>query len=566
MHYRTKYGVPTPPVALLSTLLLFGLGSCYRARVAALGGGGGGAATTVSGTAVFVDLDRDGIASPGDVIRVPFNRPVALSGNTVPFELHGGEFGTLAFARVADDPRVVEVFLGSGANLKTRQVFDPESTDAHPASGIAVSANAQGLLVDAEDKTDVAIGQVLDIAPGFAAAPVVGAGGTLRVVDADLDRDGDVDLVRSLPEGGFEVLLRDGDSDFHSAFLGAQDLAIADLVLGDVDGDGRLDLALATDGGAAVMRGAEEGAFLPWHAGLGSEGAAAVGLADLDRNGSLDLCAAGPAGLEVWLGTGDGGLVAAEGEAGEAVLALALADFDRDGIVDAWLGREGEDRVVFGRGDGGFDSGPALAPDTTRSIALGDVDRDGDLDAVTAHPGSNRLWLGDGTGDFEAQDVGLSTGETLEVALVDVDADGRLDLIELDAAQLLIRVRAAVGLWGEPYQAIESVGTPSFLPCDGDRDGDLDLLLGSVDGGIPVFSGSLRGTFGGDLPPGRRRHRHPAHPRVGSLRPRSRRRLRSPAGDERAARPPARPRTRILRRGRGHRRHRGRARRLRRPR
>ncbi|MFO1070719.1 MAG: VCBS repeat-containing protein, partial [Geminicoccaceae bacterium] len=274
----------------------------------------------------------------------------------------------------------------------------------------------------------------------FAAATAVDGARGRALALGDLDGDGDLDLVTAAygPDS-IRVNLGDGAGGFTAV---AEPGTTAPgktrgIALGDVDGDGTLDLLTANDNGEdpstiSVFLGDGDGSFTAAaEVGVG-DGPHAVALGDLDRDGNLDLVSANGSGsLSVRLGDGLGGFVAADGAeiplAGSS-FCLALGDLDGDGRLDLVAGGAGYVAVLLGQGDGRF---VAAGPDVTiagvaKTLALGDLDGDGDLDLVAGSDSNGfvSIRLNDGSGGFAAGSD-LDIGEaSWGVALGDLDGDG----------------------------------------------------------------------------------------------------------------------------------------------
>jgi len=270
----------------------------------------------------------------------------------------------------------------------------------------------------------------------------LGAVGTRALVLGDLDGDGDVDLVAGNNGGADAVWLNDGQAGFRP---GAQALAPRSitraLALGDLDGDGDLDLVAGYHFRPdAVWLNDGAGAFTAGPT-LRADDTDGLGLADLDGDGDLDVVAAGERAAEVWWNDGAGGLRAGPvANAPATVRCLALGDVDGDGAADLALGLLRRRARLLRGGPGGTftDTGQALGSDRiTWSLALADMDGDGDLDLTlgTGDAGQQatpRLLRNDGSGSLGPGAATLPPTYTRDHALGDMDGDGDLDLVGAD--------------------------------------------------------------------------------------------------------------------------------------
>ncbi|MEV6973708.1 FG-GAP-like repeat-containing protein [Kitasatospora sp. NPDC093806] len=239
--------------------------------------------------------------------------------------------------------------------------------------------------------------------------------GPTSIAVADLDGDGRLDLaVTEQDAAGVSVLLGNGDGTFRAPRefpTGPNPDAVA---VGDFTGTGRLDLAVASLGAQRVelLRGNGDGTFqapVGYPTGTNSN-PASIGLADLDGDGRLDLAVAddGIGTASVFLGNGDGTLgPRADFPVGGVPVSLAVADLDGDGHPDLALADDDHSALVLrGNGDGTFR--PVLAypaGQLPESIAVGDFTGSGVPDLVLAN-GDNAAALlrGNGDGTFRAPD------------------------------------------------------------------------------------------------------------------------------------------------------------------
>jgi hypothetical protein len=326
-----------------------------------------------------------------------------------------------------------------------------------------------------------------------------------NVAMGDVDGDRDLDLLTAnyTSNGTVSVRLNDGHGSF-SAPANNPDPAVGDhplsVAVGDVDGDGDLDLLAANNSAntVSVRLNDGHGSFLapatnPDPA-VGTLPTSVV-LGDVDKDGDLDLLAANDLSgtVSVRLNDGRGNFVAPatnpDPVVGRRPLSVVLGDVDRDGDLDLLTANVFSNTVSVRLNDGhGSFSAPATNPDPAVgnapfSVAVGDVDGDSDLDLLTANSGDGTVSvrLNDGHGSF-SPGVDLALGNApFSIAVGDVDSDGDLDLLTANAGEGTVSVRLNDGHGSFSAPATNPnpvVGNDprSVAVGDVDGDGDLDLL------------------------------------------------------------------------------------------
>jgi FG-GAP-like repeat len=287
---------------------------------------------------------------------------------------------------------------------------------------------------------------------------------------------------------------------------------------GDVDGNGTTDLVLGegTGAGVAVARGNGDGTFgtpfvsppVTWSGGR--IGFAELALGDVNADGRADV-AVGTGGwdglnkVQVMLGREDGTLSAARtfttSQAGPPPNDVAIGDLNGDGngdlVMPLWQGTTVA--VLLSDGLGGFGA-PADFPAGTRptDIALADLNGDGKRDVVvtnninTSEQDAVSVLLGNGDGTLAAplSTPLFSVSGPHNMVAADLNGDGRHDVAIAHSTGSISEGLASV-LFGNgdgtfhtvPRFRVRNVGTqgPLLATADFNRDGLGDLVVTGLD-------------------------------------------------------------------------------------
>ena len=252
----------------------------------------------------------------------------------------------LAVANAGAD--VVSILLGRGdGTFQPRRTF---ATAAGPVALVSGDFDGDGKpdLVAADQGAD-AVSILLGVGDGtFLPRTDFGAGpGPISVTRADFDRDGNLDLAVAdvntphFGPGRVSVLLGHGDGTFAAPIVlqaGIQAFAVR---AGDFNGDGRPDLAVATNldvfGSVAILLGNGDGTFQPQTSTTTGRFSVALAVGDFNGDGAADLAVANQSNNTVTIlaGRGDGTFAfQANYEANMGPLSLVTGDFNRDGQLD----------------------------------------------------------------------------------------------------------------------------------------------------------------------------------------------------------------------------------------
>ena len=311
------------------------------------------------------------------------------------------------------------------------------------------------------------------LAPTFSASSVISTDPTGDVEAADLDKDGDLDVLMVSGAGIVWHENTDGLGTFGAQQIIPSSAGTEDVYAADVDGDGDLDVLSAIKADDKIA----------WHENIdglgtfgaqqvitaGANGATRVYAADIDADGDVDVLSASIFDNKIaWYENTDG------------------------------LGNFGAQQVISTNANGAY------------SVYAADVDGDGDIDVLSASFFDDKIaWYEntDGLGTFGAQQI-ISTNSdgAFSVYAADVDGDGDVDVLsasrnddkiawyENDSARPLTLSSNALQLGGIWTLQADSVEGPLAVFFFGDTALNIPLdLLGGP--GCTSYTNANLGAF-----------------------------------------------------------------------
>jgi tetratricopeptide (TPR) repeat protein len=311
----------------------------------------------------------------------------------------------------------------------------------------AISLDGEGVpsLVEANGREVRLDGGATYPFPGGASAAPPRPEGVLGM---DINYDFKADLVLA-GAGGFRLLRQDDAGAFTDVTAQAglpATVASAGYTgawAADIEADGDLDIVLGAERGVpTVLRNNGDGTFAESHPFAGVAGLRGFAWADFDADGDPDAALIdGDRRLHVFTNERTGQFKERSLPPNlPPVGAVAVADVKSDGVIDLLVARA--DGIITRLSDkdegGGWDAAEIArvgnAPtflETEFRLRAADLDNNGALDLLlTSAPPTGRgtlVWLGDGRGNFQPLDKPVELVSVSDAA--DTDGDGRLDLL-----------------------------------------------------------------------------------------------------------------------------------------
>ncbi|MCA2642153.1 FG-GAP-like repeat-containing protein, partial [Microcystis sp. M087S2] len=383
-----------------------------------------------------------------------------------------------------------------------------------PTGGIVVNFNTTGST--ATIPADYSFTAGTNITAVTANTFTIAAGATTATLNvvavSDAVNDPNETVTVNLTSGGDYILGANSSTSFNSATNFSAGSGSYSVTVGDFNGDGKSDLAVANRDGnnVSVLLGTGTGSF-------GTATNFAVGnqpfsltVGDFNGDGKTDLAVANFYGnnISVLLGTGTGSFGTATNFAvGSLPFSVSVGDFNGDGKLDLATANANSNNVsvLLGTGTGSF--GPATNFSVgigANSVTVGDFNGDGRSDlAVANYMGNNvSVLLGTGTGSFgTATNFSVGSRPT-SMTVGDFNGDGKSDLATANVnggsgGNVSVLLGTGTGSFGTPTNFSVGGSPNSVTVGDFNGDGKSDLAAANrLTNNVSVLLGTGTGSFG----------------------------------------------------------------------
>lgn len=268
----------------------------------------------------------------------------------------------------------------------------------------------------------------------------------------DVTGDGRLDVLLTRADRADLLVWRNrGDGTFQTAWIESLPAPAVELVTGDLDGNGSADLVVRTVDGAVVVRRTVNETFLaPELYDPGFDTASSLGIGNLGGGAGLDVVVGGDSGVRTLYGDGAGALTAGPltvtHTAPQALVVLPLRNSGLDDVIVSGASVQ----PLYSNPSGPPTVGAAQASSVGGPVAAGDFDVDGDVDLLTVGGNADGVpttgYLPGGDGALGAERLWTFTGEPgplTDVQVTDTDGDGDADGVAVTEGRLVFLVNLA---------------------------------------------------------------------------------------------------------------------------
>ncbi|QDV43655.1 hypothetical protein Enr13x_35120 [Stieleria neptunia] len=352
---------------------------------------------------------------------------------------------------------------------------------------------------------------------------VIGSSGTPEIAAftaSDIDGDDDVDLIATSPTTNQLLYFEnDGSERFEQHVI--DQINATEIVARDLDRDGDVDIVVAQGTGDRVVSWYENtssGVFVARsiNTRLSSVGVTTLDVGDIDGDGDIDIAFGVPRDDSVYWFANRGDMnfdirsTSTFGYIADDPRDLTLIDFEGDGDLDIFVSDEKPNDstgIVYFENQGasgfGIDSLGGVVNRTFVSFDVSDIDGDGDYDLLTGASTGKIEWFENrGTGVWSNGGTLRSAGNPVgNVDIGDLDGDGDFDVAAtlFDDDQVVWYRNDGTENFTEVL--VRSIDAPDPISIvDLDQDGDLDVVSAAAGDDGFVWHRNINSPDFGDAP------------------------------------------------------------------
>ena len=275
----------------------------------------------------------------------------------------------------------------------------------------------------------------------------------------------------------------------------------AGVSIGDIDGDGDLDLILAKGRHwpllDLILRNNGKGQFTTEPLSKNADRTYSAALADIDGDGDLDIVVSNdrPDKKLIYKNDGKGhySLSGTFGNPNWSTRYVTLADVNGDNRPDILVANRGSvpadprlSQLCLNDGQGAFPANSALPTESATIIVVKDLDGDGFVDLLIPHRdgGQSLIFWNDGKASFtRPAPFGPTHSSIRTAASADLDGDGKFDVVIGDEIE---GVFYCLNKGNRGFSSLVRLAPKSITPyaiglADMDKDGSIDILVGNVE-------------------------------------------------------------------------------------
>ena len=346
--------------------------------------------------------------------------------------------------------------------------------------------------------------------PSWTAADIAtSANGANWVFVADMDNDGDMDIISS-SQNDDAIAWYENNGSSNPSWTSSDIATSADgancVFAADMDNDGDMDILSSSYLDDAIAWYENDGnadpSFTAADIATSADGATSVFAADMDGDGDMDIISSSQYDDAIaWYrndGAADPSWTAADiATSAEYANSVFVADMDNDGNMDIVSASKADDKIAWYENNstvGGIVAWTAAeiltstdisypSSNGARSVYAEDMDNDGDMDVLSASIDDDKInWYeNNGSESFTAHTITFSAEDATSVYAIDIDGDGDMDVVSASSGDNTIAWYKNNGSqsFSDHHITNSADGAESVYAIDVDGDGDMDVLSAS---------------------------------------------------------------------------------------